>query len=383
MEEVTFEQLKSKYQNHPVLTILEQMEGKLTLKFFPLLEKVNGATSLLRELPDTFAPQEIISPSPIKQRAWELVGLFYFNLGRFYEAIPIFERLYEHMLHAQEETEEWYHKGMPLFWISECFKHLGFPVLAKRYMMLALCEDAINGNGSIHPDTVGTYFQLVWFKGLSDFEINKYATEIHKIFSDNPKKGLFPEYILQRMDAAWMTEMPSPSEGAFYVINRLYAKNLMNGLGSSSGKELEFLAHYLLSCMPGCISFNRKRSYSTDYDIVCTMEGFEVDFRSELGRYFVCECKDWAKAANFTSFAKFCRVLDSIKSRFGIMFSKKGISGKGLTKNAEREQLKVFQDRGIVIIVVDENDLNCIIEGENFIKMLRDKYERIRLDLTH
>ena len=63
----------------------------------------------------------------------------------------------------------------------------------------------------------------------------------------------------------------------------------------------------------------RKRSWSTDYDIVCSMEGFEVDFRSELG-YFVCECKDWNQPADFSVMAKFCRVLDSTKSRFGVLF---------------------------------------------------------------
>ena len=120
---------------------------------------------------------------------------------------------------------------------------------------------------------------------------------------------------------------------------------------------------------------------STDYDIVCSMEGFDVDFRSELGRYFVCECKDWNKPADFTAMAKFCRVLDSVKSKFGIMFSREGISGAGHTRYAEREQLKVFQDRGMVIIVIDEEDLRKVAGGTNFAKILRKKYERVRLDL--
>ena len=120
---------------------------------------------------------------------------------------------------------------------------------------------------------------------------------------------------------------------------------------------------------------------STDYDIVCSMEGFDVDFRSELGRYFVCECKDWNKPADFTAMAKFCRVLDSVKSKFGIVFSREGISGAGATRYAEREQLKVFQDRGTVIVVIDEEDLKRVADGANFINILRKKYERVRLDL--
>jgi hypothetical protein len=111
------------------------------------------------------------------------------------------------------------------------------------------------------------------------------------------------------------------------------------------------------------------------------MEGFEIDFRSEFGRYFVCECKDWSSAADFTVMAKFCRVLDSIKSRFGILFSKSGITGAGISEYAEREQLKVFQDRGMVIVVIDKDDLEKIAAGVNFIGMLREKYELVRLDL--
>ena len=112
------------------------------------------------------------------------------------------------------------------------------------------------------------------------------------------------------------------------------------------------------------------------------MEGFDVDFRSELGRYFVCECKDWDRPADFTTMAKFCRVLDSVKSKFGILFSKEGISGAGDARYAEREQLKVFQDRGMVIVVVDLEDLRRVASGANFVNILRNKYERVRLDLA-
>ena len=79
--------------------------------------------------------------------------------------------------------------------------------------------------------------------------------------------------------------------------------------------------------------------------------------------------------------AKFCRVLDSVKSRFGILFSRAGISGQGTSKHAAREQLKVYQDRGIVIVVVDLEDLKQAAQGANFVSLLRRKYESVRLDL--
>jgi hypothetical protein len=187
---------------------------------------------------------------------------------------------------------------------------------------------------------------------------------------------------LQELDRDWIRKIPSAKEAGVFVVNERYIRHLLSRLGDRAGKILELLADYVPSCMPGCRTTRRAVSESTEYDIVCSMEGFEVDFRSELGRYFVCECKDWEEPADFSAMAKFCRVLDSTKSRFGILFSKRGISGEDRTKYAEREQLKVFQNRGMVIVVIREEDLGLIANGQNFISILRNKYENIRLDIS-
>ncbi len=178
-----------------------------------------------------------------------------------------------------------------------------------------------------------------------------------------------------------MIELPSPAEAFTYQANNLYLDHLIKNLGDGSGLALESIARYLLSCMPGCKALPPLSTLSSNLDVVCSMEGFEVDFRSELGRYFVCECKDWKRKADFATIAKFCRVLDSVKARFGILFSKKGISGAGKARYAEREQMKVYQDRGMIIVVIDEEDLKRVVHGDNFIGLLRSRYEKVRLDL--
>lgn len=363
----------------------DELEEKLPSELFSLLGQRDGAAILLRKLPEAFSPEVVSSPSA-EQRAWELTGLFYLlhpNRRRLFEALPIFAALYDHLLAAQEATGERVHKGMPLVWISDCYSAMGFTVLAKQYLMLTLCEDAIRDKGHVDPDTTGVYFRLIWEYGLPDAELKKYAKKVYQLWISNPGDCLFPEWILQELDQNWMTEFPSPRETAVYSANTRYIRHLISRLGEPTGRVLERLAAYLLSCMPGCRTTRRQRSGSTDYDIVCSMEGFDVDFRSELGRYFTCECKDWQTPADFTTMAKFCRVLDSTKSHFGILFSKSGISGYGETADAEREQLKVFQDRGMVIVVVDKSDLEYVASGRSFINLLRAKYERVRLDLTH
>jgi hypothetical protein len=231
------------------------------------------------------------------------------------------------------------------------------------------------------PTRQGAYFRLVWGHGLRDSEFRRYAREFWQNRSAAPETALFPEALLQRVDDRWLTEIPAPGEASFFLANEAYVRRLLTRLGDRQGETLELLAEYLLSCMPGCRTKRRQRSGSTDYDIVCAMEGPDVDFRSELGRYFVCECKDWSKPADFTTMAKFCRVLDSTKAKFGVLFSRMGVSGQGSTAFAQREQLKVFQDRGVVIVVLDRGDLESVASGVNLISLVRQRYEAVRLDL--
>jgi hypothetical protein len=362
------------------LSLLVELKQKLPSELHDLLDRRDGAALLLRELPKAFPPEKIAGPG-LEQRAWELAGLYYRNQRQVHQALSIFAALYDHMLAAQEITSQRVHKGMPLVWMSDLYSIIGFAIHTKRYLMLTLCEDAVAMNGEVSPEASGVYFRLVWGHGLPNLELKRFAGEAYRLWRQNPDDGMFPEWILQELGQAWITELPTPAEAGVYTANTRYVRYLMSKLGEPTGKTLERLADYVLSCMPGCVTTRRQRSGSTDYDIVCSMMGFDVDFRSELGRYFVCECKDWDRAADFTTLAKFCRVLDSTKSRFGIVFSKRGISGEGKTADAEREQLKVFQDRGMVIVAVNEADFQEVANGGNFIQLLRAKYERVRLDL--
>jgi hypothetical protein len=221
----------------------------------------------------------------------------------------------------------------------------------------------------------------VWIHGLSDREVQRYAQEMWRLHESDPRKAAFPEWILQQLDQQWMTEFPTAAEAGIYVVNTRYVQSLLAQLGEGDGKALEQVAQYLVSAMPGCRAYKRKRAHSTDYDVVGVFEGTGLDFRAELGRYFVCECKDWEKPADFGTFAKFCRVLQSVKSHFGILFSRQGITGEERLEGAKREQFKVFQGEGVAIVVLSQEDLQRLAAGDNLIAMLRRKYEELRLDL--
>ena len=310
-----------------------------------------------------------------------MVGAFYRGNNFPFDAIAIYRSMYMHFLKYQVRTGRRVNKGMPLVWIAECYAKVKAQSLAKRYLMLTLVEDAITLGGIVDPKKTGSYFRLAQQYGLSDMEIKKYAKEAFVLSTNSPREALFPEFILQDFDKDWMVEIPSASDSGMYVANALYVEHLSRKLKERSGRALENLADYLMSCIPGCRTSKRVSSYSTDYDIVCSLEGPDVDFRADFGRYFICECKDWKEPVGFSEFAKFVRVLDSIKARFGIIFSREGISGERTAIGAGREQAKVFQDRGLVIVVVDSHDLDLIAKGGNLVSMLRQKYEQVRLDL--
>jgi hypothetical protein len=311
---------------------------------------------------------------------WDYLGTAILWCGAPHEALVIHWEHYQLLLARQEKSKTRVHKGTPLVRISDCFRSLGFTIHTKRYLMLTLCEDAIDGVGKIS-STAGVYPRLL-AGGLAETSLEAYAK---KIFNLSKKLGsFFPEAVLQSLDDDWLTEFPSPQEASFYRINPPYVRHSVEKLPKDrSGKDLERLAGYLMSCMPGCRTRAlRSKSTTTDYDVVCAMEGFELDFRSEFGRYFLCECKAWKKPANFTTMAKFGRILDSTKARFGILFSNKGLTGRNKRRDAEAEQINFFHDTGKVIVVVNLQDLEAIARGENLIALLRNRYEKVRLSLT-
>lgn len=345
----------------------------------------DSSVRLLPELREKIPPANLepsTTANSVQCDVWSFFGVLLMLQGKTYQAIEVFDGLYSCIVLHQQATGKRFHKGLPLFHISQCCHTLEWMVHAKRYMMLTLCEDAISDSGQLNLQNSGSYGRLAWHHGLSDDQIRGYVTQAHDAFKENRTEASMPEWILQRFDQRWKSEIPSGHEAGAYYVTKEYCKHLLSQLGDGEGKALEQLAQYLVGSMPGCRAYLRARTFSTDHDIVASIEGPISDFRSELGRYFVCECKDRKeRKATFTDVAKFCRVLDSVKAKFGVIFSPNGVTGESEAENADREILKVFQDRGIVIVVVNREELQRVAEGANFISLLREKYEIVRLDL--
>lgn len=120
---------------------------------------IDGNAAFAQLLPDLFPAKSILS-MPDQQTCWERIGNFYKNKGRYREAISIYSLLYHQLSNAQQEVGQWANKELPLIWLGECYGFIGYPVLAKRHLMLALCEHSIKNKG-VGPDESPAYGRLL------------------------------------------------------------------------------------------------------------------------------------------------------------------------------------------------------------------------------
>jgi hypothetical protein len=226
-------------QGNPKLeVILGELERMAPTDLYMRLEERDGAANLATELPKTIMPAGVAEKYTGGQRIWELFGLFFLNSGRFYEASNLFFLLYRHLLHHQAMTNNRVHKGVPLYWFAMCQAAIGNLVIAKRYLMLTLCEDAIKDKGKIDLKDSGSYFTLVWHFGLPDPLLRRYVEQAWAKHHEQELASHFPEWCLQQLDQEWMVEVPNANETGQYWISSAYAGWLLERTGTKKVRDL-------------------------------------------------------------------------------------------------------------------------------------------------
>ena len=307
-----------------------------------------------------------------------------------HERLSLLLAIYDRLLLADQIGADWPWKATTLVRISDCFRRMNFFALAKRYAMLALCDEA--SRQMVNPAN-GSYQRLLVVHGMLETEIRRYAVRIRELANTSIEERRFPESILLELDDDWISELPVNQETGGYFATSNYIRYQLSRLSwlnyhdnsntNEKGKVLEQLAAYTLSCMPGARIRQRVMEYgtATDRDVVCSLDGHTVDFRTELGRYFIAECKAFSQnPAPLDVVAKFARSLDKAKSKFGILFCPQGVTGHFRDTHAQKEQLDLYRDSGIIMVVLTETNLQHVASGRNLINILRFKYDQIRLN---
>ena len=105
-------------------------------------------------------------------------------------------------------------------------------------------------------------------------------------------------------------------------------------------KALEDLAEHLFENISGCkVVARNKRSRTSELDLIIENNNVFHPFLKELGFHFVVECKNWSASVGCNEIRDFGRDLEKRRIRFGILISKKGITGDPEQKNAAGENL--------------------------------------------
>ena len=383
----------SKWSKHNIIKLIE--EGQADKRFECMPPELKSILNEREALPKAITWMEsnidVCAYEDEKSdgvMTWENVGLIFFNKQRFFEAIIVFQKLYEHICEAELRTGNWIHKGMPLVWIRDCHKILGHRWLNERYLILTLIEDAIREKGNITPGKGGIYHRFCWEEGHSHEDFERLAEKSYEIYRSNRKMGIFPEFILLKLGIDYSRCSATIYEADNYEVNKIFANYLLKEVeeygADKSGEMLEIFASYILGCIPGFQVEKQKKTKEYHFDGFIRSRGDYLDFRSDLGLYILVECKDWNKPIGPEEIGYFAHKLSTHDCRAGIIFSKSGITGKYSDKEPRfgvLTILKSYHHLGKIIMILDLNDFRKAANGENLIKILRDKYEDVRFDL--
>lgn len=102
---------------------------------------------------------------------------------------------------------------------------------------------------------------------------------------------------------------------------------------------------------------------------------------------FLGECKDYKRTIPVTFVGKFYSLMNTSSIKLGIMFSAKGISGKGEWSDGKGLCKKIYMSREkenekIHILDFNINDFKRIISGETFTSLVKEKVLELQLSTS-
>ncbi len=102
---------------------------------------------------------------------------------------------------------------------------------------------------------------------------------------------------------------------------------------------------------------------------------FNSLFTQQVGATFICECKNEQTPVDVTYVSKLIELCDARKSKFGIFFSIKGLTGRGWIF-AEGKRKKNFLRHGIAIISFTFDEVKQLVT-KNLYTLMKDKYSML------
>jgi hypothetical protein len=149
------------------------------------------------------------------------------------------------------------------------------------------------------------------------------------------------------------------------------------------GKALESLAQFLFDSVPSlCCKYRNLETRSSEIDLVIEYDRSKggIPLFDELGRYSLVECKNWSKPVGVGPVRDFMGKLDKCKVKFGITFSKNGVTGVDSGADALREIQSLYDHDGVYVLVFSLEELKGISNSKDFCVALDSKADSLRFD---
>ena len=103
-----------------------------------------------------------------------------------------------------------------------------------------------------------------------------------------------------------------------------------------------------------------------------------------IGESFLCECKNYTGSVDVTYIGKFYSLMKVSNVKFGIIFSRNGISGQNIWLYGKGLARKIALSEQIYIIDITWSDFEEIYNKKtNILKVINDKYIAMRNDISY
>lgn len=298
----------------------------------------------------------------------------------------------------QFESKKRVYRAETAFLLSDLYEVMDDKGMALRWAMLMQADDVLGE----HPEEGGAGRQTLTTKfGLSAasfYELNRLAQEcLAETKTDGWSKpeGFAEEIICRFARGKAGYALADTTSSREFPVSPGYLKSLMNWVETAStpsekGDALEALALYLLLLIPGCVPHKNvlaeQKIFETDV-LVHNLSPTPTVVTELLGRQFLIECKN-RKSKDHPKYNKvtvseigyFLYRMKLTHTKFGIIFSRDGISGKE-DKIAGYELIRrAYHEDDIVCVEINNSDLNDLAteKQQYFWWLLLDKIESLR-----
>lgn len=370
-----------------VIAELEKIRRTKTIEFSKIIEMVESAKLITDkgEIDDPFEkPGETL---------FRNIGVSLHNYSMNYMAIYSLREYYTICLNLQLKYNERIHKGDVLHWLGRVYSSLGKRELSFEYYLLTYIEDIIsehertglaNGEPFISNAINAPVAQILiidFHLGLEKLiDLKEACVEILNLDKIDQK---YPEELLFYLKSIKKYPIIPQIDRDLYHPNLTLLKSLTDRC--KAWKSWEKFAAYIFSCIHG---FEPLSSYYTtggsyQFDVLIRNMNNEHKFLKELGEYIAVECKYFEKeTVSVEQLDHFAMKLKYHGLKSGIFFTPIGLSGikskEGEPRYGRLLQIKLYNRDGIIIFDITSEDIQKLVDGENFIHLLRLKHEDIR-----